>query len=103
MKPRERARAIREAFAGGRSPDELAVEFGVSVRTVHRVVTGAVFPEAGGPVDVHRRPGRPRIELPSARTCRRVRQARENGATLDQLAKAVGCSVWTIRRILTEG
>lgn len=99
MKPKERALAIREAFADGRSLDELVDDFDASRRTVQRILTGKVFPDVGGPT-TELRPGRPSRELPE-RTARKVRRLRKRGATLDQLAAAAGCSTWTIRRILS--
>lgn len=103
MKPAERARAIREARAAGSSLEELVAEFDVSRRTVQRILAGEVFPKAGGPTSEPRRPGRPVATELDSRTTRKIRRLRERGATLIQLAKAVGCSTWTIRRILTEG
>jgi hypothetical protein len=56
------AREIREALAAGESDGDLAALHGCSISAISRIATGAVQPDAGGPIRTERpRGGEPMI------------------------------------------
>lgn len=54
------ARVIRERVAAGAIQKDLAAQYGISPSAITSIIRGDRWPDAGGPIFKHPRPGRPR-------------------------------------------
>lgn len=87
-------RALREMVAREKTPiDELCRALGLNRSSVTGILTGRLWPSAGGPL----RPQRPRI---TSETKARLRDGHAAGQTAQELVRATNVSESQVRRIL---
>lgn len=90
----EVVREMRRLMSDGLGVQECADKFKLPYFTMYQIRRGWTYPNAGGPIAK-----RSRGKLTAAKA-ERIRELREKGATIDQLAQAAGLGRTSIKKAL---